>query len=119
VPAVFLILVGERERGLGDLRPAGGELGDCCLGEPDDHPAFAGGRVGRIEPEPPDPGGLAALHRGRQAVARSALPGVDRAFGGTGRLQRVRGVVPAHDADDDCHDRFLSLLSTIFELELD
>jgi hypothetical protein len=57
------------------------------------------------------------LHR-RQVVARPALPSDDEAFGGAGRLGWVRGVVPARDADDDCHDGLLSLLSTIFDLEL-
>jgi hypothetical protein len=57
------------------------------------------------------------LHR-RQVVARPALPSNDRTFGGAGRLEWVRGVAPASDADDDCHDRFLSLLSTILDLEL-
>jgi hypothetical protein len=66
----------------------------------------------------PGPSGFAALLHCRQVVARPALAGDDRAFGGADRLERVRGVVPARDADDDCHDRLLSIVSTIFDLEL-
>jgi hypothetical protein len=66
----------------------------------------------------PCPSGFAALFHCRQVVARPALAGDDRAVGGADRLERVRGVVPARDADDDCHDRLLSVVSTIFDLEL-
>jgi hypothetical protein len=77
-----------------------------------------GGPVGQLEPEPPGPGWLVALLHRRQVVAHPALPGDDWAFGGAGRLERVRGVVPAGDADDDRHSGLLSIFSTIFDLEL-
>jgi len=55
-PAFLLVLLGERKRGLGDLRAAGGELGHCLLREPGDHPALGRGPAGPLEPEPPAAG---------------------------------------------------------------
>jgi hypothetical protein len=87
-PTIFPIPVGERELGLGDLRPAGGEPVHRLRGEPGDHPALAGGPVGLPEPESPGLGALAAILYRRQVVTGPALPGDDRAFG-AGRLERV------------------------------
>ena len=53
----------------------------------------------------PRAGGLAAFLHSRQVIARAALASDHRAFGGADRLERVGGVVPAGDADDDRHDR--------------
>ena len=66
----------------------------------------------------PGPGGLAALLHRRQVIPGTALTGDRRLVSSADRLERVRGVVPARDADDDRHDRFSSILSTIFDLEL-
>jgi hypothetical protein len=51
----------------------------------------------------PSPGGLAALLHRRQVIPCTALASDHRAFGGADGLERVRGVVPAGDADDDRH----------------
>ena len=80
VPAVLLVLLGERERGLGDLRAAGGELGDRLLREPGDHPALGRGPVGPLEPEPPGQPGLQRERRQRRpgALLPVQAAGVDR-----------------------------------------
>jgi hypothetical protein len=66
----------------------------------------------------PGPGGLAALLHRRQVVPGTALAGDHRALGRADRLERVRRVVPAGDADDDRHRVLSSIFSTIFDLEL-
>jgi hypothetical protein len=84
---------------------------------PPHHVAVVEAELGGTGPYP-GAGRLAALLHRRQVAARPALTGDQRARGGADRLERVRGVVPARDADDDCHDRLLSIVSTIFDLEL-
>jgi hypothetical protein len=76
-----------------------------------------GPHVGGLVLHVPDIQPTALLHC-RQVVARPAFPGDDRALGRADRLERVGGVVPAGDADDDRHCGLLSIFSTIFDLEM-
>jgi hypothetical protein len=61
---------------------------------------------------------LAALLHRRQVVPGATLASDRGAVGSTDGFERVGGVVPAGDADDDRHPVLLSITSTIFDLEL-
>ena len=80
VAALPLVLLRERERGLGDLRAAGGELRDRLLREPGDHPALGRGPVRPPEPEPAGQPGLQRERgqRGPGALLPVQAAGVDR-----------------------------------------